>query len=188
MAEGPRGKFDANHLKAIHRHIFQDVYEWAGRTRDQRVRLSDGAVASEPIMRTPGDKAFTLGPAIPKALTAFATSLRAANYLRGLPRQTFAYQAADRMAELNVIHTFREGNGRAQRLFIMELAQAAGHRLDFSVVSGERMMLASIAAHERGEPGMIRRMFVGQTEDLPDPRPDRGENFVLQPTAWPDPA
>jgi cell filamentation protein len=78
MAEGPRGKFDANHLKAIHRHIFQDVYEWAGRTRDQRVRLSDGTVASEPIMRKPGGKAFTLGPAIPKALTAFATSPRAA--------------------------------------------------------------------------------------------------------------
>jgi cell filamentation protein len=153
------------------------------------------------------------------------------------------------MAELNFIHPFREGNGRAQRLFIIELARAAGHRLDFSVVSGERMMLASIAAHERGEPGMMRRMFdeisdppriaalreaidflkgqkypwndrylattepghavevtlagrggarfmartgsailVGQTEDLPDPRPDRGENFVLQPTAWPDPA
>jgi cell filamentation protein len=37
---GPTGQFDAAHLKAIHRHLFQDVYEWAGRTRDEKVRLS----------------------------------------------------------------------------------------------------------------------------------------------------
>jgi cell filamentation protein len=29
--------FDAAHLKAIHRQLFQDVYEWAGRTRDEQV-------------------------------------------------------------------------------------------------------------------------------------------------------
>jgi cell filamentation protein len=30
---GPSGNFDAAHLKAIHHHLFQDGYEWAGRTR-----------------------------------------------------------------------------------------------------------------------------------------------------------
>jgi len=29
---GPSGNFDAEHLKALHRHLFQDVYEWAGHT------------------------------------------------------------------------------------------------------------------------------------------------------------
>jgi cell filamentation protein len=48
---GPAGNFDAAHLKAIHRHLFQDVYEWAGHTRDERVRLSDGTVAPEPLLR-----------------------------------------------------------------------------------------------------------------------------------------
>jgi cell filamentation protein len=50
---GPIGDFDARHLKAIHRHLFQDVYEWAGRTRNERVRLSDGTVATEPVMHKP---------------------------------------------------------------------------------------------------------------------------------------
>jgi hypothetical protein len=31
---GPTGQFDAAHLKAIHRHLFQDVYEWAGVPQD----------------------------------------------------------------------------------------------------------------------------------------------------------
>ncbi|MSP02819.1 MAG: hypothetical protein EXR07_17500 [Acetobacteraceae bacterium] len=48
---GPHGRFDITHLKAIHWHLFQDAYEWAGRTRDERVVLSDGSVASEPLLK-----------------------------------------------------------------------------------------------------------------------------------------
>jgi cell filamentation protein len=35
LGYGPQSQFDADHLKAIHRHLFQDVFEWAGRTRDE---------------------------------------------------------------------------------------------------------------------------------------------------------
>jgi fido (protein-threonine AMPylation protein) len=44
---GTDGQFDAAHLKALHRFLFQDVFELAGRTRNERVRLSDG----EPVLR-----------------------------------------------------------------------------------------------------------------------------------------
>jgi cell filamentation protein len=79
--------------------------------------------------------------------------------LRGLPRQEFAHRAADIMAKINGIHAFREGNGRTQRVFVEELARQAGHTLDFSVVSQERMIEASIAAYERGDPSAMRRLF-----------------------------
>jgi len=42
---------------------------------------------------------------------------------------------------------------------LRELAQDAGHCLDFSVVSKERMIAASIAANEHGDPTMMRRLF-----------------------------
>jgi len=58
LGHGPRGQFDAVHLKAIHRHLFQDVFEWAGHTRDERVKLADGTVASEPVLRKQGGKDF----------------------------------------------------------------------------------------------------------------------------------
>jgi cell filamentation protein len=45
--------FDAAHLQAIHRQLFQDVYEWAGHTRDEKVKLSDGTVATEPLKNLP---------------------------------------------------------------------------------------------------------------------------------------
>ena len=45
---GPVGKFDAAHLKAIHHHLFQDIYEWVGHTRDERGRhRGDGAVTAK---------------------------------------------------------------------------------------------------------------------------------------------
>jgi len=83
---GPSGQFDAEHLKAIHHHLFQDVYEWAGRTRDDRVALSDGAIATEPLLSKVEGQPFLIGPAISAALDDIATRLCDADYLRGLPR------------------------------------------------------------------------------------------------------
>ena len=45
---GPPCTFDAAHLKALHGHIFQDVFEWAGRTRDEKIALADGTIAYAP--------------------------------------------------------------------------------------------------------------------------------------------
>jgi cell filamentation protein len=156
---GPQGQFDADHLKAIHRHLFQKVYEWAGHTRDERIALSDGEIATEPFLKKPDGQLFLIGPAIPAALDNLSTTLRETDYLRGLPREQFAERAADLMAELNAVHPFREGNGRTQRVFMEQLAHAAGHDLDFTVVSKERMAQASIAANEQGDFSMMRRMF-----------------------------
>jgi cell filamentation protein len=156
---GPQGQFDTEHLKTIHKHLFQSVYEWAGHTRDERVRLPDGAVATEPVLRKDGGSEFHSGRAISLALDQLTTDLRKADYLRGLTREQFAERAADTMAELNAIHPFREGNGRTQRVFIEELAKAAGHPLDFTVVSRERMIQASIDANEKQDPKTMRRIF-----------------------------
>ena len=153
------GDFDSEHLKAIHQHLFQDVYEWAGHTRDERFTFADGTVATEPILSKADGRPFLVGPAIPAALDAIGARLREADNLRGLPRAEFAERAADVMIELNNVHPFREGNGRTQRAFMRELAKESGHDLDFSVVSAARMIQASIAAHEQGDPSMMRRMF-----------------------------
>jgi cell filamentation protein len=245
LGHGPAGQFDAAHLKAIHRHLFQDVYEWAGHTRDEKVALSDGIVATEPLLRKVDGSPFMAGPLIPAALERIADTLRKSSYLRGLPRQEFAVRAADVMIDINGAHPFREGNGRTQRVFMRELAREAGHELDFSIVTRERMIQASIAANEHSDRIMMRRMFgeisdpvrvaalekaidalnrngfpwndryvataepghkvevtmagiageqfmvrtatailIGQTSDLPEPRPERGETFTFEPTPW----
>lgn len=131
----------------------------AGRTRNERVKLSDGSIATEPLLLRPGSKPFASGAQISEGLEALSQQLRDADYLRGLPRREFATRAAGVLATINGIHAFREGNGRTQRIFLQELAEEAGHKLDFRVVSRERMIQASIAAHEERDIGPMRRML-----------------------------
>ena len=59
--------FDAAHLKAIHHQLFQDVYEWAGHTRDERVALSDGTIATEPVLWRPVARHSQVARKYPKA-------------------------------------------------------------------------------------------------------------------------
>jgi cell filamentation protein len=151
--------FDTAHLKAIHRQFFQDVYEWAGHTRDERVPLSDGTIATEPLLHRPGSKPFASGAQISESLQSLSTRLQEQDYLRGLSRSEFATRAASIFGAINGIHAFREGNGRTQRIFMQELAEVAGYGLDFRVVSRDRMIQASIAAHEDRDIGPLRRMF-----------------------------
>jgi cell filamentation protein len=124
------------------------------------VTLSDGTVATEPLLRKIDGNLFMVAPMIPEALDAIGEKLRAAAHLKALPREEFAERAADIMIDINAIHPFRDGNGRTQRVFIRQLAEQAGHELDFSVVSRARMIQASVAANDHGDNSFMRRMFV----------------------------
>ena len=102
-------------------------------------------------MRKIDGKPFMEGPRIAEGLDRIAQRLTGEDYLRGLTREEFANRAADVMVDINAVHPFREGNGRTQRVFVEALAHEAGHKLDFSVVSRERMIQASIAGNENGD-------------------------------------
>jgi cell filamentation protein len=115
------GRFDYDHMKAIHRYIFQDVYEWAG---EERV----GPVGQ--LMTKDGHNYYGAGPALTSAAEAEYAKFASTNYLRNLEPAAFVAQLAERWGELNVIHSFREGNTRSQFVFFSQLAQQAGYRID----------------------------------------------------------
>ncbi len=144
------GEFDIAHLKAIHQHIFQDVFTWAGELRTTLLGKAE-YLGHPPAWFTPPHLLEH------EAERIFA-SLYRADLLRGLARVEFARQSAQLLAEVNRLHPFREGNGRTQRLFVDVLARQAGHELHFDVVSRERMVRASIEA-QGGKLGMMTRMF-----------------------------
>lgn len=50
------------------------------------------------------------------------------------------------LSEINVIHPFREGNGRTQRLFIYYLSHSIGFQLDFNKITKYEMLEASVRA------------------------------------------
>jgi len=144
LGMGPSGSFDADHLKAIHRHIFQDVYEWAGHMRHERP-VVDGARV-EPIgsMRK-GATTFLPGSHIDMGLTEAFKPIRDPDVLKTSTPEQFAAIAGKVLNELNYVHPFREGNGRTQEAFVAELGRHYGHNVDLSVITRSRMVSASIA-------------------------------------------
>ncbi|WP_053718950.1 Fic/DOC family protein [Saccharothrix sp. NRRL B-16348] len=108
------GLYDLAHLRAFHRRIFGDFYPWAGELR--RVNIGKSAL-------------FAAWRQIePYAIGVF-DDLKKERYLRGLPRDAFLDRFTHYFAEVNAVHPFREGNGRAQRAFFRQLAREAGWRV-----------------------------------------------------------
>ena len=96
----PRGTFGTRHYRAIHRHLFADIYRWAGSYRT--VRIGKGA------------SMFCYPEYIDAEMTKLFSGLIGAQYFQGLSADGFSMRAAEFLAELNAIHPFREGNGRTQ--------------------------------------------------------------------------
>ena len=69
--------------------------------------------------------------------------------LKKTPPEKMPLRLAYYLSEINVIHPFREGNGRAQRLFIEYLAGQNGYMVDFSTVSDTEMIEACALAFGR---------------------------------------
>lgn len=130
LIENPlKGAFDLNHLSRIHRYIFQDVYPFAGEIRSENI-----------------NKGFQFANAqfIPAASKELFQQLKQERYLVGMDVEKVADRLAHYKAEINVLHPFREGNGRTQREFIRCLAMNAGYELDWSRADPERILHASI--------------------------------------------
>jgi len=126
------GRFGVAHYRAIHRHLFQDVYTWAGRFRT--VRISKGA------------NAFCYPEHIDREMTSLFASLRGRHRLQGLAGKDFARYATEFLSTLNAIHPFREGNGRTQLSFLTLLAEQAGHPIDIDRLEPRRFLAAMIAS------------------------------------------
>lgn len=133
----PAGNLDQPHYCALHRHLYQDVYDWAGESRT--VRTSKGG------------NMFCYPENIAPQMTKLFGELARASHFRGLDADKFAEASAHFLAELNAIHPFREGNGRTQLVFLKLIATAAGHDVDFNRLDASAMLAAMIASFNGDE-------------------------------------
>jgi cell filamentation protein len=127
----PRGKCDPQHNRRVHHHMFQDVYRWAGKYRTVRTSKAGNPFCYPEYIEREMDRLFaTLGQ-----------SLAAEN------SEQFIHHAAQFLAELNAIHPFREGNGRAQLAFMSMISERAGFPLNFAAVQRDSFLPAMIASY-----------------------------------------
>jgi cell filamentation protein len=133
----PVGRLDYAHYKSIHRHLFQDVYSWAGKPRTVNI-----AKGGSPFCRV---------EFIDSQMNKLLGELRAEKFLAGLDFPAVAQRAAHYLIEINAIHPFREGNGRTQHTFLALLLERAGFPRDFSRIDAKKLLQAAIAGFDGDE-------------------------------------
>lgn len=137
--------YDLDHLRGIHRHLFQDVYGWAGEIRDVRIRKNE-------------DSEFARPREIPTMVEEVHEFISGVSW-QTIDRRSFVNSIATTFAFLNQVHPFREGNGRTGQAFLRDVAAQSPFQLDYSQISRDLWNNASAMSSPRGD----RR--------LPDPRP-----------------
>lgn len=104
-------------LKAMHAHLFQDVYQWAGEYRPY------------PTSRN-RDASFALPEYISDLTDLTFRKFNTEGQLKGLKAPDFADRAASYVNEINAIHPFIDGNGRIQRTWLRNTCENAGFSID----------------------------------------------------------
>lgn len=125
------GGYDFEHYKQIHRYLFCDLYDWAGEIR--KVDVSK--------------KGTSFVPAAEIAVCAAACFEHLSGFSAiGLSKHELAVKVADFYSTVNMLHPFREGNGRTQRIFFKQWIQHLGYTLDLTDIDTDEFMIATIQA------------------------------------------
>lgn len=130
--------------KNLHKQLFGDLYEWAGTVRNINISKKGTVFCNADDIEKTGKLKFQ--------------RLGELNYLKKLNKSTFLDELSELYHDLNMLHPFREGNGRTLRLFITLLVRNAGYNLNFSECDSDLLMIATIKAAQ-GDLSLLREVF-----------------------------
>lgn len=132
--------FDAQHLKGLHHQFFQDVYEWAGEFRTVGLAQGEG-----------DDTSFIPPLEIELPVAHIAQKIAESDRLRRTSDDDLVAETTYLYDYLNFAHPFREGNGRTQREFFVQLLEARGRRMAWERIEMEQLHNACHVARTVGD-------------------------------------
>jgi len=124
------GNFTKSHLMNIHKFIFENIYPFAGKIRREQISKADTMFYPPNLIGRELDTVFA--------------KIKAENMLKETDEEKVFDNLAYVMAELNIIHPFREGNGRSIREFIRLMAKRMGYDLNWGNIDKNKLLEASI--------------------------------------------
>lgn len=136
--------FDFAHYKAIHRFLFSDLYDWAGQACT--VNISKKGTS------------FIDAEHIEEQATLIFRRLKACRCFCELSHDKFVEEIVDFYCATNILHPFREGNGRTQRAFLTQLIRNAGYDINFSEMDTDLLMIATIQSAQ-GVTNLLKTIF-----------------------------
>ena len=128
----------------LHEELFGDLYDWAGTVRKITISKKGTVFCSAEKIEQVAENIFS--------------RLKQENYLSGLDFDTFINELARLYDDLNMLHPFREGNGRTLRLFITLLVRNSGRVIYFDQCDADLLIIATIQAAQ-GSIDLLRQVF-----------------------------
>ena len=125
-----KGNLSKAHLMNIHKFIFEDIYSFAGKIRREQISKADTMFYPPNLIDRELDKVFA--------------KIKEKNMLKETDEEKIFDNLSYVMAELNIIHPFREGNGRTIREFIRLMAKRMGYDLNWGNADKAELLEASI--------------------------------------------
>ena len=138
------GNFGFEHYKAIHKFIFEDLYDWAGKIRTVSISKKGTVFTSPESIEPLADRIFS--------------GLQKENCYIGYDNDRYIESIVDFYCRTNMLHPFREGNGRTQRVFLTQLIRHSGHDINFSTIDTDELMIATIQS-ANGIVDYLRNLF-----------------------------
>lgn len=135
---------DFNYYKSIHKHLFEDIYDWAGMVRTINISKKGTVFSKHDNIEEIGQLKF-------KRLVGLS-------YLNNMDEINFFNKLTELYNELNMLHPFREGNGRTLRLFITLLVRNTGRDISFADCDNDLLMIATIKAAQ-GDLSLLKSIF-----------------------------
>lgn len=132
LQEPIKGRFTKTHLLRIHRFLFEDVYPFAGQIRREQI--------------SKGDTMFYPPDTIGRELNRVFAAIHENKLLNEKKASEQIQNLSWTMAELNIIHPFREGNGRSIRELIRCMALVYGLHLNWGNTDRDTLIDAAIAS------------------------------------------
>lgn len=138
-------------FKAIHQHLFQDVYDWAGTVRTYTTGRGSAPLAVPEF--------------IDQSMDAQFAKLERWSGLRNASSADFAWGAAELVNELNAVHPFIEGNGRTQRAWLRLLGAQAGYKITLRSDDRAAWYDSSRIGFEEQDHRPMERLVASRLED-----------------------
>ncbi len=138
------GNFDFEHYKAIHKFLFEDLYSWAGEIRKVNLYKKGTAFTDFNKIEDVADRIFL--------------RLKAENFFRECSDDEFVNNIVDFYCMTNMLHPFREGNGRTQRIFIAQLVRFCGYDINFSDIDPDELIIGTINS-ANGVTDLLKEIF-----------------------------
>ncbi|MDO3383297.1 putative adenosine monophosphate-protein transferase Fic [Gilvimarinus algae] len=124
--------YDLDYLCYLHKRLFQDIYAWAGDIRTIDISKGHTRFCTASRLRPEASKLFT--------------TLAEQHFFEGMSRAHLVFSIAELYGEVNMLHPFREGNGRAQRLLFEHLIVNAGYEVSWAPARRQTWLEANVAA------------------------------------------